>query len=198
MNTFDKLENKNNLIIKGINIQDMIYEINGIQVILDYDLAYLYDCKNGTKEINQAVKNNLEKFPERFAFRISEDKFRNLKSKILTSSSEDNYGGSRKGHMVFTEQGVIMLATILHTPVAIATSIKIVDAFVTMKKYISYVNLPNNITNLVLEDHTRIGKLEEAFDRLGKKKKQHQYILKDKYLMLILKYYKYLKNVKKN
>ena len=66
----------------------MIYEINGIQVILDYDLAYLYDCKNGTKEINQAVKNNINKFPERFSWVLTSEEAKNirLRSNILSLS----------------------------------------------------------------------------------------------------------------
>lgn len=67
--------------------------------MLDSDLAKLYQCKNGTKEINQAVKNNLEKFPYRFAFRMTEDESHILRSKILTSSL-NNYGGSRKGNYI--------------------------------------------------------------------------------------------------
>lgn len=117
----DNISKKDNVVIENI-----IYEIRGKQVMLDSDLARLYECKNGTKEINQAVKNNVEKFPERYAFRISEEESKNLKSKNLTSSMS-GYGGSRKGHTVFTEQGVAMLATILHTPVATQISIKIMD-----------------------------------------------------------------------
>jgi len=165
--TFDKLESNNSLIIKGRNIQEVIYEINGIQVMLDSDLAYLYECKNGTKEINQAVKNNPDKFPERFSWVLNDEEKNYLRSKILTT----NYTNmSRSNPRVFTEQGVVMLATILHTNVAINTSIKIIDAFVAMKKYISYVSLPrNSLTNLVLEDHIRIEKLEEAFDKFREK-----------------------------
>lgn len=58
---------------ENLKIENLIYEINGIQVMLDSDLAKLYQCKNGTKEINQAVKNNLEKFPERFSWVLSEE-----------------------------------------------------------------------------------------------------------------------------
>ena len=93
----------NNKIVKDkFLIENLIYEVRGKQVMLDSDLAKLYECKNGTKEINQAVKNNIEKFPERYAFRISEEESKNLKSKNLTSSM-GTYGGSRKGHTVFTE-----------------------------------------------------------------------------------------------
>ena len=138
------------IIVKEENIKDMIYEIRGKQVMLDSDLAKLYQCKNGTKEINQAVKNNPDKFPERFAFRITENEYNNLKSKILTSKWR---GGSRKGHTVFTEQGVAMLATILKTQVATKVSINIMDAFVEMRKFIN-----NNI-----EIFNRIAKLEYGY-----------------------------------
>ena len=120
--------------IEEAKIENLIYYVKGKQVMLDSDLAKLYGCKNGTKEINQAVKNNSEKFPERFAFRITEEESLNLKSKILTSSSK---GGSRKGHTVFTEQGVAMLATILKSKIATQVSIRIMDAFVSMRKFIN-------------------------------------------------------------
>ena len=147
--------------IKNTNIQNLIYEIRGKQVMLDSDLAKLYQCKNGTKEINQAVKNNLEKFPERFAFRITEKEYNLLKSNILTSNTK---GGSRKGHTAFTEQGVAMLATILKTPYATQISIAIMDAFVSMKKYIS-TNLVEQkyINNMVLEHENEIKLLKNTF-----------------------------------
>ena len=148
------------------NIENMIYEIRGKQVMLDSDLARLYECKNGTKEVNQAVKNNIEKFPERYAFRITEEETANLKSKILTSS----YGGSRKGHTVFTEQGVAMLATILHTPVATEISIRIMDAFVAMKHYISNNELRlSNVESKVLAHDSSIKLLEDMFNKFDDK-----------------------------
>ena len=133
--------------------------------MLDSDLAMLYNCKNGTKEINQAVKNNPEKFPERFAFRISEQETIFLKSKILTSK-----GGSRKGHTVFTEQGVAMLSTILKSKTAIKTSIKIMDTFVLMRNYISENLIEQKFINeLVLRHDNDIKLLQESFDKLSEK-----------------------------
>ena len=94
----------NDLIInKDINIENLIYEIKDKQVMLDSDLAKLYKCKNGTKEINQAVKNNIEKFPERFSWILSDNDYYDLRSKNLTSSSNNNYGGRRYNPRVFTE-----------------------------------------------------------------------------------------------
>ena len=99
--------------------------------MLDRDLARLYECANGTKTINQAVKRNINRFPNDFYFQLEAEEFLNLKSQIGTSSW-NNYGGIRKMPYVFTEQGVAMLAAILRTPVAEEISIQIMDAFVAM------------------------------------------------------------------
>ncbi len=106
----------NNLIVNE-KIEDMIFEVRGKQVILDADLAKLYMCANGTKTINQAVKRNIEKFPNDFYFQLTEDEVKNLKSQIGTSSW-NTYGGNRKLPFVFTEQGTAMLASVLHTKIA--------------------------------------------------------------------------------
>ena len=143
-----------------LDIKKMIYEIRGKQVMLDSDLAKLYQCKNGTKEINQAVKNNIDKFPDRYCFRISNKEYNILKSNILTSK-----GGSRKGHNVFTEQGVAMLSTILKSKIAVQVSINIMDAFVEMRKYISTSLIEQKyINNLVLEHDEKIKIIEETFN----------------------------------
>jgi hypothetical protein len=89
------------------SIQTKIYTVRGVQVMLDSDLAILYGVE--TKRINEAVKNNIEKFPSDFLFELTKSEEESLKSKISTSS----WGGRRKSIKVFTEQGVYMLATIL-------------------------------------------------------------------------------------
>ena len=119
-------------IISEEDIKNKIYVIRGVQVMLDRDLAKLYECQNGTKTINQAVKRNINKFPSDFYFQLNENEFENLKSQFGTSSS-NNYGGVRKLPYVFTEQGVAMLATIINTPIADDVSVKIMRAFVSMK-----------------------------------------------------------------
>ena len=156
----------NNIVASdNIKIENMIYEIRGKQVMLDSDLADLYGCKNGTKEINQAVKNNIEKFPERYCFRITEKEYSSLKSKILTSK-----GGSRKGHTVFTEQGVYMLATILKGKLATSITIAIMDAFVAMKSIINTSLIEQKyINSLVLEHDNEIKLLQESFNKLNTK-----------------------------
>ncbi len=155
------------VIESDIKIEDMIYEIRGVQVMLDSDLARLYECKNGTKEINQAVKNNLLKFPNRFSWILTDNEWLNLRSKFLTSSN--NYGGRRYNPRVFTETGVAMLATILHTNVATEVSIKIMDAFVAMRHYLKenkdiYKSI-NNINNTLIEHTDKINYLFSKFDK---------------------------------
>lgn len=149
-----------------INIENMIYEINGKEVMFDSDLAKLYACKNGTKEINQAVRNNPDKFPERYLFRVTDGEYNSLKSKILTSK-----GGSRKGHIAFTEQGVYMLATIIKSKIATEISIRIMDTFVHMRHYIKYTDrvLPHKYLLLEekVDEHTK--KIDELFDKFNPK-----------------------------
>ena len=89
-------DNMYEIIKNNSKIEDMIYEIRGKQVMLDSDLAKLYGCKSGTKEINQAVKNNIEKFPERFTWILSKEEDENLRSKFLTSNN--NYGAEDIHH----------------------------------------------------------------------------------------------------
>lgn len=157
---------ENSMILKeNEKIENLIYEIRGKQVMLDSDLAKLYECKNGTKVINQAVKRNITKFPERYCFQLTETEYRNLKFQNGTSSL-NNYGGVRKMPFVFTEQGVAMLATVLKTPVADAVSMRIIDAFVYMRRYLSGVTGSNMLVN----HEERILKLEEQFNKFSSKR----------------------------
>lgn len=157
---------ENSMILKETeNIENLIYEIRGKQVMLDSDLAKLYECKNGTKTVNLAVKRNINKFPEKYCFQLSENEYKNLKFQNETSSL-NNYGGVRKMPFVFTEQGVAMLATVLKTPVADAVSMKIIDAFVYMRRYLSGITGSNMLVN----HEERILKLEEQFNKFSSKR----------------------------
>ena len=118
-------------------IERKIYNIRGIEVMLDSDLAEQYHCANGTKTINQAVKRNQDRFPNDFYFQLNENEYLNLKSQIGTANLTE-HGGVRKMPYVFTEQGVAMLATIIRTDVAAKVSIDIMRAFVRMRHYIKY------------------------------------------------------------
>lgn len=153
-----------NDILKEEKIENMIYEVRGKQVMLDSDLAILYECKNGTKTINQAVKRHINKFPERYMFQLNKDEYLSLRSQFGTSSP-NNYGGVRKLPYVFTEQGVAMLATIIRTEVADIISMQIIDAFVYMRRYLSN----DNKNNMLINHEARILKLEESLDKLSSK-----------------------------
>lgn len=153
-----------NDILKEEKIENMIYEVRGKQVMLDSDLAILYECKNGTKTINQAVKRHINKFPERYMFQLNKDEYLSLRSQFGTSSP-NNYGGVRKLPYVFTEQGVAMLATIIRTEVADIISMQIIDAFVYMRRYLSN----DNKNNMLINHENRILKLEESLDKLSSK-----------------------------
>ena len=168
-------DDMNNTIVKDeVNIENLIYEVRGKQVMLDSDLARLYGCVNGTKTINQAVKRNVDKFPDDFYFQLTKNEFFNLKSQVGTSSWND-YGGIRKLPYVFTEQGVAMLATIIKTKVATEMSITIMRAFVAMRKYISSNLIEQKyINNMVLEHDSQIKLLQNTFNKLEEKKKVNE------------------------
>ena len=158
-------------------IENLIYEIRGRQVMLDSDLAILYQCKNGTKEINQAVKNNIKKFPERFSWILTEKEFYDLRSKFLTSSLNNNYGGRRYLPRVFTEEGVAMLSTILKSKTATEVSIRIMDTFVSMRKFINEnKDIFKRITSMEYKLLEHDSKIDELFDKLEPKKIKSQKI----------------------
>ena len=162
----------NDVIVKEREIEkveNLIYEVRGTQVMLDSDLAKLYECVNGTKTINQAVNRHLDRFPKDFYFQLTKEEYLNLKSQIGTSNSNE-YGGVRKMPYVFTEQGVAMLASVLRTSVASSVSIDIMRAFVIMKRYISKNLLEQTYINeLVLKDSKRIDLLEETLSKFKEK-----------------------------
>ncbi len=110
-------------------IQNKIYEIRGQRVMLDRDLAELYGVTTGN--LNKAVKRNMERFPNRFMFQLTEQEF------LIFQNGTSSWGGTRKLPYAFTEQGVSMLSAVLRSPTAIQVSISIIDAFVAMRNYIA-------------------------------------------------------------
>ena len=154
-------------LIEELNIENMIYEIRGKQVMLDSDLAKLYECKNGTKDINKAVKRNIERFPKNFYFQITEEEMKKLWFQSGTANKM-----IRSLPYVFTEQGIAMLSSVLHTQIALSQSIRIMDAFVKMRKIISSNLIEQKYINeLVIKDNERINLLEESFSKLEEKEK---------------------------
>ena len=154
----------NELIVKETKIENMIYEIRGKQVMLDSDLAKLYECKNGTKMINQSVKRNKERFPEDFYFQITREEYNEiLRSQNVTLELERGKY-SKYLPYVFTEQGVSMLSSVLKTEKASGVSISIMRAFVAMRKYISTELLEQRyINNQVIKNTEDIKLLKETF-----------------------------------
>ncbi|MBQ9071748.1 MAG: ORF6N domain-containing protein [Bacilli bacterium] len=182
----------NDVTIKeSIKIENLIYNIRGKQVMLDSDLAKLYQCKNGTKSINLAMKRNIDRFPEDFCFQLTEEEYNNLKLQIEASSLKKYYSrfqfetlnnsrtnrGQNIKYMpyVFTEQGVAMLSSILKTEIASKISINIIRAFVSMRKYISEGLIEQKFINeLVLRHENDIKILQESFDKLNGKEVKNE------------------------
>lgn len=126
------------------NFKDKIYTIRNLQVMLDEDLAFLYNVP--TKRLNEQVKRNLSRFPDEFCFQITKNEYKNLRSQFATSKK---HGGRRNPPYAFTEQGVAMLSAVLKSETAIRVSIKIMQAFVEMRKHlISYGQLFQKIDHV--------------------------------------------------
>ena len=150
-------------ILSEDSIKARIYTIRGVQVMLDRDLAALFGVE--TKALNQAVKRNPERFPERFMFQTTEQEAADLRSQIVTSS----WGGRRYSPFAFTEHGVIMLASVLRSDTAIAVSLRVVEAFVAMRKALaSIAPLLNRIDAVERRQITDQSRNEERFDTIFK------------------------------
>ena len=157
--------------ISNEEIKNLIYTIRGKQVMLDSDVARLYHYE--TKRINETVKRNSERFPIEFCFQLTSQEYEALKSQIATSNIR---GGKQKLPYVFTEKGILMLSCLLKNEVAIEVSIKIVEAFVEMRKFLSSNGqLFERLTNVEyrLLEHDK--KFDKVFDQL-----QHEENIKQK------------------
>ncbi len=157
--------------ISNEEIKNLIYTIRGKQVMLDSDVARLYHYE--TKRINETVKRNSERFPIEFCFQLTSQEYEALKSQIATSNIR---GGKQKLPYVFTEKGILMLSGLLKNEVAIEVSIKIVEAFVEMRKFLSSNGqLFERLTNVEyrLLEHDK--KFDKVFDQL-----QHEENIKQK------------------
>ncbi len=159
----------NELMVKDdIKVENMIYEIRGVQVMLDSDLAKIYQVE--TKRINEAVKNNADKFPERFSWKLTDKESSCLLVESFDQKKIDKRGGKYKNPRVFTEQGIYMLATILKSKIAKQMTLVIMDTFVSMKKYISSSFIEQKYINeLALKDSKRIDILEETLSNFKEK-----------------------------
>ena len=154
----------NEELIKVQEIKNKIYMIRGLQVMLDSDLAELYGVE--TKRLLEQVRRNKERFPEDFMFQLTKEEYENLRSQIATSS----WGGRRYLPYAFTEQGVAMLSAVLRSKTAVEVSIKIMKAFVAMRRFMIqnaavFARLDKIEHKLIEHDN----KFEEVFKALESK-----------------------------
>ena len=157
------------------DIKSLIYVVRNQQVMIDSDLAMLYQVE--TRVLNQAVKRNISRFPERFRFQLTKEEYENLKSQFVISSLEDDngYGGRRKLPFVFTDQGIAMLSAVLHSDVAVRISIKIMDTFVEMRKYMANTSLLyERLNTMEIRQINFQTETDELFERVFKYISEHE------------------------
>jgi hypothetical protein len=148
-------------------IQSKIFELRGQKVMLDIDLAELYETE--TKRLKEAVRRNIARFPSDFMFELNRNEFESLRTQIASS----NRGGTRYLPFVFTEQGVAMLASVLNSPKAIEINIQIVRAFVLLRQF-ALVNevLANKLLELEKQYNKQFKDVYETLNYLFAKDKQ--------------------------
>ncbi len=155
-----------------VKIESLIYEIRGKQVMLDSDIAKLFMYE--TKNLNRQVNRNISRFPEEYCFQLSSKEYENLRCQNVTPNNNLIHGGRRYLPFVFTDKGIIMLATVLKSDIAVEMSIRIINAFISMKKYISSSLIEQKyINNLVFKHDEDIKILQESFDKMILKEKNN-------------------------
>jgi hypothetical protein len=186
-------EDNSIIIAEDKNIQNMIYTFRGKQVMVDSDLAKLYQVE--TRVFNQAVKRNLNRFPEYFRFQLTEEEFKNLRSQIVISSESNTHGGRRYMPYVFTEQGIAMLSAVLKSDIAVEVSIKIMNSFVEMRNFlISNKEMFARLDRIELKQLETDKKLEEIFNYIDANKEVKQNIFFDGQIYDAFSFIKSLQN----
>lgn len=151
-------------------IKSLIYVVRGQQVMLDSDLAEMYQVE--TKVFNQAVKRNIERFPEEFCFRITTEEYDTLRSQIVTSKEK---GGRRYLPYVFKEQGIAMLSAVLRSDVAIKVSIRIMNTFVEMRRFMANNSLVlSRINKMEVKQRLYQRDTDEKFDKVFRYISEHE------------------------
>lgn len=162
------MENENLIIkddISNEEIKNLIYTIRGKQVMLDSDVARLFNY--ATKDLNRNVKNNIERFPEYYCFQLAEEEYKSLRCKIFTLN--ENGRGQHRKYLpyVFTEYGITMLAGLLKSDIAVNVSIKIVNTFIEMRKFlIQNGQIFERLTNIEYKLLEQDKKFNEVFNQL--------------------------------
>lgn len=159
-------EDKNHVIINNKDIKNMIYTFRDQQVMVDSDLAKLYQVTTGN--LNKAVKRNLSRFPEHFRFQLTEHEYKNLRFQNGSPSSNNNYGGRRYMPYVFTEQGIAMLSAVLKSDIAVEVSVKIMNSFVEMRRFLlSNQELFSRLDRIEIKQLETDRKFEEVFNYIA-------------------------------
>ena len=170
------LSNENNMLAitddEHIDIRNLIYTIRGKQVMLDSDVARLYNYS--TKNINKAMKRNIARFPEDFCFQLTVEEMKNLRFQNGTSRiGNEQHGGRRYLHYAYTEQGISMLAGVLKNEIAIHVSINIMRAFVELRRFIAINGqIFDRLTNVEYKLLEHDNKINQVFDVLQKEKEK--------------------------
>ena len=163
-----------NEIMEKENIENMIYEIRGKQVMLFSDVAKLYNVE--TKVLNQTIKRNINRFPNSFCFQLNDEEINklSLRSQFVTLNKSNNLRGQHYKYLpyVLTEQGIMMLSGLLKSNVAVNVNIKIIDAFVKMRHFIGNNEFRlSNVESKIIEHDNNIKLLQESFNKLNEKQK---------------------------
>ena len=146
------------------HIKNSILEIRGKKVILDFELAKMYEVE--TRVLKQAVRRNIDRFPEDFMFELTEEEMKNLTSQIVMSS----WGGTRHGAFAFTEQGIAMLSSVLKSKKAIHMNISIMRAFVMMRQWaLNHQELTEKLTALEQQYGQKFKDIEHVLNYLIRK-----------------------------
>ena len=154
-------------------IQQRIYETRGLKVMLDYDLAELYDTE--TKVLKQSVKRNFGRFPPDFMFELSRNEYNFLRSQIVTLEIDKRGKHSKYLPYAFTEQGVAMLSSVLNSPKAIEINIQIIRAFVFLRNYaLSNNEVMEQLKQLEAKYNQQFDDINEAINYLLKKDTQNK------------------------
>ena len=158
-----------------VTIQNKIYEVNGIKVMLDYDLAELYEVE--TRVLNQAIKRNIESFPEDFMFRLTKEEWEGFSSSQSVMMSSQSVMTSKRPKIAlpyaFTEHGVTMLASVLRSPKARKMNIAIVRAFVALRRTLLNIeNVQSQIKNLEMKYDSQFEDIFEAIQFLMTENKE--------------------------
>jgi hypothetical protein len=148
-------------------IQSKIYNIRGLKIILDKDLAIMYEVTTGN--LNKAVKRNADRFPDDFMFQLTNEEF-----DLIFQNGTSRWGGTRKLPYAFTEHGVAMLAGLLNSTKAVEVNIQIVRAFVTLRQFaLGYAELNQKLETFMLETNMQFGDIYQALTEMASQNEQN-------------------------